>query len=131
MTSFLLLGWYEASQRSRELVKPARKVAKQKPVGEIALECPEARRVLTPTGKVLLSPREWALLETLMAKPGTTLRRGELLAEVWGPKYSGTPRVVDVRVGHLRRKLEPAAGRCIETVHGVGYRFAPEAQARR
>jgi DNA-binding response OmpR family regulator len=131
MTSLFCLGWSQGLQPVKERPEPVRTTATRKPAAGIALDCPAARRVVTPTGPVLLSPREWALLSALMAKPGVTQARSELLHAVWGPNYSGTPRVVDVRVGHLRRKLEVAAGSCIETVHGSGYRFAPAARSRR
>jgi len=131
MTSLFFLGWSQRPQRPQrpqrlsERPKSVRAAATSGPEFGISLDCPAARRVVTPTGPIVLSPREWALLSALMAKPGITQARSELLCAVWGPSYSGTPRVVDVRVGHLRRKLEVAAVRCIETVHGSGYRFAP------
>jgi two-component system phosphate regulon response regulator PhoB len=125
MTSFFWFGGPHQRESVREQSRQVRPAKVVSPGGEIALACPATRRVVTPAGEVHLSPREWALLAALVAKPGITQARTELLHAVWGPEYAGTPRVVDVRVGHLRRKLRVAAGRCIETVHGSGYRFAP------
>lgn len=53
------------------------------------MECPTARRVSMPSGTVLLSPREWALMEVFTVNPGVTLPRADLLTEVWGPAPHG------------------------------------------
>jgi two-component system OmpR family response regulator len=74
---------------------------------------------------VELSPREFALLDYFMRRPGDVLRRTEILDHVWDYAYDGTSNVVDVYVRYLRNRLEQA-GACdvIETVRGVGYRLA-------
>jgi DNA-binding response OmpR family regulator len=135
MISLFLLGIPPLRRRNAGPPKPVLDATRRLFASEIAMECPTARRVSTPSGTVLLSPREWALMEVFTANPGVTLPRADLLTQVWGPDYPGTPRVVDVRVGQLRRKLERSGGRCIETVHGAGYRFVerrgPRPSARR
>ena len=74
---------------------------------------------------VELSPREFALLDYFMRRPGDVLRRTEILDHVWEYAYDGTSNVVDVYVRYLRKRLEQAgAGDVIETVRGVGYRLA-------
>lgn len=86
----------------------------------------EARHEVTLGGDtVALTAREFALLAALAAHPGWVFTREQLLDRVWGNDYYDD-HVVDVHVGNLRKKLEadPAAPRCIETVRGVGYRFA-------
>jgi len=67
-----------------------------------------------------VTPREFALLETLMRHSGQVLSQAQLLDQVWG--YDRDPRsnVVEVYVGYLRRKLRPDV---VETVRGAGYRF--------
>ncbi len=70
-----------------------------------------------------LTAIEFDLLRTLMAHPGQVLTREQLLQHVWGGDYFGDSRVVDVHIGHLRKKLDD---RFIETVWGVGYRFEDE-----
>jgi len=70
-----------------------------------------------------LTAIEFDLLMTLMAHPGQALSRDQLLEEVWGREYFGDTRVVDVHIGHVRKKLQ---GRHIATVWGVGYRFEDE-----
>jgi two-component system OmpR family response regulator len=72
-----------------------------------------------------LSPREFALLDYFMRRPGDVLRRTDILDHVWDYAYDGTSNVVDVYVGTLRRRLEEAGcPELIETVRGVGYRLA-------
>jgi DNA-binding response OmpR family regulator len=130
MISLFLFGMPPLRRRNGEPVVPVRDATRPPTASQIAMECPKARRVSMPSGTVLLSPREWALMEVFTANPGVTLPRADLLTQVWGPDYPGTPRVVDVRVGQLRRKLERAGGRCIETVHGAGYRFVERRSPR-
>ena len=73
--------------------------------------------------EVPLSTREVALLRLFASHPGQVLSRDYLLSAAWGVAYYGTTRTLDQHVARLRRKLGPAAA-AIETVHGVGYRFA-------
>jgi two-component system, OmpR family, alkaline phosphatase synthesis response regulator PhoP len=67
-----------------------------------------------------LTAIEFELLLTLMMHHGQVLSREQLLEQVWGTNYYGETRVVDVHIGHIRKKL---GDRFIETVWGVGYRF--------
>lgn len=70
-----------------------------------------------------LTAIEFDLLRTLMAHPGQALTREQLLEHVWGTNYYGETRVIDVHIGHIRKKL---GDRFITTVWGVGYRFEDE-----
>lgn len=73
---------------------------------------------------VELSPREFALLDYFMRRPGDVLRRTEILEHVWDYAYNGTSNVVDVYVGYLRNRLGAAgAPNIIDTVRSVGYRL--------
>ncbi len=65
--------------------------------------------------------REFDLLWYLAEHRGLVLSRAQILEAVWGYDYFGETRTVDVHISQLRRKLE---GIPIETVWGVGYRFA-------
>jgi DNA-binding response OmpR family regulator len=69
---------------------------------------------------VELTSREFALLETLMHHPGQVLSQPQLIDRVWGYDHDTRSNVVEVYVGYLRRKLDPAV---VETVRGAGYRF--------
>ena len=76
-----------------------------------------------------LTPSEFDLLSALMGTPGRAFSRLELLDRIQGTAYEGYERTVDVHIKNLRAKIEPdpSQPRYIETVYGVGYRFAPEA----
>lgn len=70
-----------------------------------------------------LTAIEFDLLRVLMAHPGQVMTRAQLLEKVWGTDYFSDTRVVDVHIGHIRKKLED---KFIETIWGVGYRFEDE-----
>lgn len=80
---------------------------------------------------VHLTPKEFKLLETLIGEPGRAFSRLELLDRVFGFGYEGLERTVDVHVMNLRKKIEPDPGRptYVQTVYGVGYKFAGECDA--
>jgi two-component system, OmpR family, alkaline phosphatase synthesis response regulator PhoP len=84
------------------------------------------RRVSVAGRQVELTATEFALLETLLREPGRVYTRGQLLDAVHGVSFESYERAVDAHVKNLRRKLEPEPGsrRYVQTVHGVGYRFA-------
>jgi len=71
-----------------------------------------------------LTPKEFQLLEFLMLHVERVVRRTELLEKVWDLNFDPMSNVVDVHVGHLRRKLrDPGEGPLLHTVRGVGYVF--------
>ena len=71
-----------------------------------------------------LTPSEFTLLETLMAAPGRVFSRAQLLEAL--NEGDGSERTIDVHIRNLRTKIEPDPRhpRYVETVFGVGYRFA-------
>jgi two-component system alkaline phosphatase synthesis response regulator PhoP len=75
-----------------------------------------------------LTPTEFRLLEVLIREPGRAFSRLELLDRVFGYDFEGFERTIDVHVMNLRRKIEPDRKNptYIETVYGVGYKFAEE-----
>jgi len=82
---------------------------------------------LEQAGKVIeLTPMEFALLACLAGQPGRVFSRLQLLEASQGMAYEGYERTVDAHIKNLRAKLEPdpKSPRYIETVFGVGYRFA-------
>lgn len=84
---------------------------------------PSRREVAVDGNEIKLTLREFDLLEYLMRKPGIVFSREALLQSVWVWDFDGGSRTVDVHVQTLRQKLGDHAS-CIETVRGVGYRFA-------
>jgi two-component system, OmpR family, phosphate regulon response regulator PhoB len=98
--------------------------------GSITLD-PHAHRVTAEGREVGLTATEFKLLRTLMERAGRVQSRTELLQVVWQAHPDIQTRTVDMHVQRLRAKLG-AAGACIDTVRGVGYRFRePEVPARR
>jgi DNA-binding response OmpR family regulator len=78
--------------------------------------------------RVELTRTEFNLLEVLLANPGYTITRDELLEKALGYAYEGLGRALDTHIRNLRRKIEPDPDNptYIQTVHGVGYRLAGE-----
>jgi hypothetical protein len=83
------------------------------------------RRASGPDGAPLsLTPREFDLLQFLVAHRGKLWSRQRLLDLVWGVNFEGGARTVDIHVRRLRAKLPPEAASRLETRRGVGYGFA-------
>jgi DNA-binding response OmpR family regulator len=78
---------------------------------------------VTYTGRALKMPRqEFQLLKFLAERPGRVFSREQLLSRVWGYRYVGGTRTVDIHIRRLRAKLG-LGGAMIETVRHVGYRM--------
>jgi two-component system, OmpR family, response regulator len=90
-------------------------------IGDLRVD--PATRVVTQAGvDVELTAREFEVLEFLAARQGEVVSRAELLEQVWDGHYDGSPNIIDVYVGYLRRKL----GRdVIRTVRGSGFVLEP------
>lgn len=86
---------------------------------------PVARRVSLAGRPVDLTRTEFDLLAALSARPRMAFSRRQLINEVWDAAWVGDEHIVDVHLGHVRRKLAEDATepRYIETVRGVGYRM--------
>jgi two-component system, OmpR family, response regulator len=92
-------------------------------VGDLRLD-PAARRAWRGKVEIQLSPKEFALLETFMRRPGQVLSRLQLLEHAWDFAYENRSNVIDVYVRYLREKVDrPFGASSIETVRGVGYRL--------
>jgi len=83
---------------------------------------PGRREVLVNGKPVELTFTEFGILNYLARRPGWVFTRFQIVDAVRGEDYPVTDRSVDVQIVGLRRKLGPA-GKYIETVRGVGYRF--------
>ena len=89
-------------------------------IGGVRLD--PARRSTTLHGTpVELARKEFDLLALLMREAGAVVTRERLIDEVWDVNWFGSTKTLDVHIGALRRKLDPAL---IHTVRGVGFRFA-------
>lgn len=76
--------------------------------------------------EVTLTPSEFEMLALFMSAPGRVFSRMDLLEQLQGDAYEGYERTIDVHIRNLRSKIEPnpREPRYIETIYGVGYRFA-------
>ena len=114
----------ELAARIRALLR--RKLGRPAPLLEHHAEVldPAARRATQNGVEVALSPREFALLQLLMERPGTILSRAQLEERLYGWGEEVESNAVEVHIHGLRRKL---GAPFILTVRGVGYRVRPSA----
>ena len=98
--------------------------ARLRTIGDLTVDV-SGREVTVDGAAVALTRTEFDLLAALSRDPGVVFTRAQLIAAVWGPDWVGDEHLVDVHIGHLRRKLgdEAAVGRYVRTVRGVGYRM--------
>lgn len=92
--------------------------------GDLVID-PLAREITVEGHPIALTRTEFDLLEMLSARPRVVFTRRQLIDQVWGPEWFGDEHLVDIHVGHVRRKLGDDAGaaRYVRTVRGVGYRM--------
>jgi len=117
-----LVARIRAVLRRMGQVRPSAQVLR---AGDITVDR-ETHTVQVAERYVDLTPSEFDLLATLMSFPGRAYSRLELLDRIQGVAYEGYERTIDVHVKNLRAKIEaePRTPRYIQTVYGVGYRFA-------
>jgi two-component system OmpR family response regulator len=118
---------FEFAELLARLRALARRGAVERPavlaVGDLRLE-PATHQVWRGETEVELTPKEFAVLETFMRRPGHVLSRYELLEHAWDEEYERRSNVTDVYVRYLREKIDRPFGRdSIETVRGAGYRL--------
>ncbi|WP_144763755.1 response regulator transcription factor [Curtobacterium sp. 9128] len=95
-------------------------------VGDLVID-PAARTVARGDAPLELTSREFAVLEFLARRAGRVCSKREVIENVWDVDFDGDPNIVEVYVGHLRRKLDRPFGRnSIETVRGAGYRLVAD-----
>lgn len=88
-----------------------------------------AHQVYCDEKPMSLTPTEYRLLETMIRQPGRAFTRNDLLSSAIGNDTIVLERTIDVHIRSLRSKLGDLAA-AIETVRGIGYRFARELPAR-
>jgi two-component system response regulator RegX3 len=116
-----LVARIRAVQRRHRIVTPAASVLM---VGPVRVDVD--RRDVTVNGiPVILTPKEFELLEVLLRNAGRVLTRQQLIDRVWGLDYVGDTRTLNVLITRLRGKIEPdpSSPRHLQTLRGVGYRF--------
>ncbi len=92
--------------------------------GPLSIDVP-SRQVFLSGEPIPLTRTEFDILAALSSRRGVVWSRRQLIDTVWGEPWVGNDHLVDVHVGHLRRKLadDPADPRFVVTVRGVGYRM--------
>jgi two-component system OmpR family response regulator len=92
-------------------------------VADLRLD-PASRRVWRGDEEIVLSRKEFALLEALMRRSGQVLSRLDLLEAAWDQSYENRSNIVDAYVRRLRGKIDrPFRADTLETVRGAGYRL--------
>jgi DNA-binding response OmpR family regulator len=99
-------------------------------IGAVMLD-KDAHRVMVNDKVLRMTQMEYKLLQTLMERAGHVVRRNDLMDIVWGADWVGDTHTLDVHIRWLRQKIEtdPSHPRYIQTVRGVGYRFATAEEA--
>ena len=119
---------HELRARCRALLRRKREARLLIRAGDLELDRLDhaARRGGQP---IVLTNKEFALLEHLMLNRGQCVSRMELLDSVWNLEPTQTTNIVDVYINYLRRKLkDPPPGVLIRTVRGQGYMVPPESE---
>jgi two-component system, OmpR family, alkaline phosphatase synthesis response regulator PhoP len=111
----------ELVARMKIMLRHGQPTGERSSFGTLELEYAN-RRVQLAGEELKLTHLEFDLLALFSRNPGRLWSRPELLERLWGSKFDGVDRVVDVHVSSLRRKLGEAGAR-IQTVRGGGYRF--------
>jgi DNA-binding response OmpR family regulator len=114
----------ELVARIRTLLRrPVRSLPSEIKIGTITLN-PVTRTVRKGSREVILTNKEFAILEFFMRNPGQVLNREQIVSHIWDFEYDSFSNIVDVHIKNLRKKLEANRHEKIfETVRGVGYRF--------
>ena len=84
------------------------------------------RQVWVGEKRVGLTAAEFEVLRSLAAHPGWVYSRQQIMEELWDGEFFGEARTADVHIRNIRRKIEtdPSNPRYIQTVRGIGYKFA-------
>ena len=120
----------ELLARLRALVRRAARplLPERLRVAELELDT-RAHRVWTHGREVLLTAREYALVEYLARRAGCVVGRAEIAEHVWDERYDPFSNVIEVYVRRLRRKLDaPGEASLIHTRRGEGYSLGPRAE---
>ena len=89
--------------------------------GSLSLN-PATREVFCGQESIMLTYKEFELLELLMQHPGQVLSRNIIMDRVWGYDFEGTSRTLDMHIRTLRQKLGKQ-GKMVQTIRNVGYKL--------
>lgn len=96
-------------------------------LGDLVID-QQKRKVTTGDKRVVLTPKEYDLLQLLATHPGKSYSREDLLNLIWGYEFSGYEHTVNSHINRLRSKIEPdfSKPKYVLTTWGIGYRFNDE-----
>ena len=116
-------GIMEMVSRVKAVLRRCRPVKETRllKLGNLVLN-PEEHTVTADGQRVVLTYKEYELLQRFLSQPGIAFTREQLLSTVWNTEYLGESRTVDMHIRTLRQKLGEC-GNMIETVRNVGYRM--------
>lgn len=122
-----LIARLRALLRRIELDKREQEAGEALIVGNLRVEL-NTHRAYKGDEELSLRQKEFNLLALLLSRPGDVITRAVFFDRVWGTDWLGDTRTLDVHIRWLREKIEddPSRPRLIQTVRGVGYRFAKE-----
>jgi DNA-binding response OmpR family regulator len=87
------------------------------------------RQVSRGTVRILLTTKEFALLEFLLLRAPAYVARTEIIEHVWDGTFDSETNLVDVYISHLRQKIDHNhSPKLIHTIRGVGYRLGPDSE---
>jgi two-component system, OmpR family, response regulator len=116
-----LLSRINALTRRNNYQKKEQKTA-IKSLGNLTID-QDQHKVFSNNTEVILSPREYKLLNYLIENKNKTVTRVQILNAVWGITFNNQTNVVDVYISYLRSKIENTTNQYIITVKGIGYMF--------
>lgn len=122
-----LIARIDAIVRRLELLKTKGKQTKNISSGPFTID-KSARVILKNDEEIDLTQIEYLIMKLFIENEDQSLNREEILKNVWGSDYYGDPKIVDVNIRRLRRKIEdnPSDPKYIKTVWGYGYRWRKE-----
>ena len=113
-------GLAELQARIRAVLRRVRPGGESVKHGPLVVDL-RTRRVTVSGSEIVLTPKEFDILEVLAADPGRLVNRQEILESAWDAHWYGPTKVLDVHVAALRRKLDVPG--LIETAYGRGFRL--------
>ena len=113
-----------AAQAAIDAAPPDAAATEHRVFGALTIDV-DGRQVFVDGEPVMLTRTEFDVLAALSSRPAIVFSRRQLLEAIWGESWLGNEHLIDVHIGHLRRKLgdNAAEPRYVITVRGVGYRM--------
>jgi DNA-binding response OmpR family regulator len=121
----------EVVARAKAILRRANKeVVRSEPIQAGTLIIDLERHQVTNGGHIVdVTPTEFKIMELLAANTGKVFSRLQIVEQIQGYSFEGYERTIDAHIKNLRRKIEtnPKEPQHIQTVYGIGYKFAGEA----